>query len=108
MFSTICLSSCGNNVNGLLNIKYSNLAEVKKADDYFFEIFNDEKIYIFDIKYTNREITDIKYYVAGICYCALENKNKQHYCKDNEQNCMYLKNRELISNIILMMVMLLL
>ena len=74
LFSSICLSSCENNINGLLNIKYnkySNLEEIKKADDYYFEKYDDEKNFIFDIKYANSDITDIKYYVAGICALLL-------------------------------------
>ncbi len=92
------ISSCSTPLpNGPLYEKinnYSSYEEVVSSELKFYEKFNDEKTFAFKLKMNSDEIESIKYYIGGICYCALENKEKPTRCGSDE-NCTHLRNREL-------------
>lgn len=92
-----CLFACSENTNNALSIKineYVSYQEMVDAETMFFEKYSDEMKHVFPIENLDIEIDVVKYFIGGICYCPIENKEKPNHC-DSETNCEYLRNREL-------------
>lgn len=93
-----CLSACSKKIpNNALSIKineYATYQEMVGAETVFFEKYSDEKKYVFPLENLDNDVDDVKYFIGGICYCPIENKEQPNHC-DGEINCEYLRNREL-------------
>jgi len=93
-----CLFSCSSkdNISGL-SIKvneYASYGEMVVAESCFFEKYSDEAKYTFELDTKCIDIKSVKYFIGGVCYCPLENKNES--CgHESASNCECLRNREL-------------
>lgn len=91
------MSACSQGQKNNLAIKineYVNYQEMIDAESQYLEKYRDEEKYVFPLDTSNMEIDYIKYFIGGICYCPLDNKDKPEHCNE-EIKCDNLRNREL-------------